>query len=171
MITVRKRRAPPEPPADPNLLQHHLRMAQPDRPKAVIAEARRKLLQLHENGKLTGIAKFRLSMFIDDLTVDVWSSNNPGEVLAEARNGTPKRRRGRPRTREYEHRDFMIAVDVAECMRKGMSRDEACAKVAGLAHLSFERVMSIYSDQMRHKGALVRLEASCRAVRSGQSSY
>jgi hypothetical protein len=164
--------ASPEPlPPDPHLVQHYLHAAQPDRPEAIRADARRKLLQLHENRALTGLPAFRVGMFVDDLTIEVWSSNNPGEELAAVRKGTPKRGRGRPRTRENEYSDFMISADVEERRRSGLSRDEACGEVAKLVRLSFERVVSIYSDQMKRKGTSVRLEVSCRAVRNGHMGY
>jgi hypothetical protein len=67
-----------------------------------------------------------------------------------------------------EHDDFMIAVEVVERIRKGMTRDKACEEVAGLLHLSFERVVSIYSTQMKRKGAFVRVAASFWAVRKGK---
>lgn len=148
----RGRYATPEPlPPDPRFLQHYLHAAQPDRPEAMRAEAIRNLLWLHENTKLTGVAAFQLHMFVDDLMTEVWSSYNPETAMNRILNEAPKR--GRPR--KNAHGDFIIAADVAERMRKDMTRDSACEEVALLAHLERESVRNIYYRVKRSQGLLL----------------
>jgi len=69
----------------------------------------------------------QLRPFLDGLSLQIWSSDNPVATLQALLYGEPTR--GKP-SGNHDYRDFVIAAKVAYRMRRGEKRDAACAAVA-----------------------------------------
>src|SRR5262249_55467929 len=80
----------------------------------------------------------------------------------------PSRTRGRKR---LPHRDFVIAVDVAEKIELGDRTEDACSSVAEAAGLSDHQVRRIYFAQRKRQVVLLKADlARRRAERKAVSS-
>lgn len=86
----------------------------------------------------------RLRLFFDELSLRIWRSDDPVATVQALLYGEPTR--GTP-SGNHEYRDFLIAATVAFRMRRGETRDAACAAIACELNRSFDTVLSIYKKR------------------------
>jgi len=86
----------------------------------------------------------RLRLFFDELSLRIWRSDDPVATVQALLYGEPAR--GAP-SGNHDYRDFLIAAKVVERMRRGETRDAACAAVGGEILLSRDAVLKIYKSR------------------------
>jgi hypothetical protein len=86
----------------------------------------------------------RLRLFFDELSLQIWRSDDPVATFQALLYGEPAR--GAP-SGSHDYRDFLIAAKVAYRMRRREKRDAACAAVGREIPLSRDAVLNIYKKR------------------------
>jgi hypothetical protein len=144
---------PGEPPPDPLLLNHYLRLSSPNQ-KASQEERRAAeaaLLRLYadqrqqvSDGKRSAIDGALMFFVRETLRRCMMQPDPLGAVESLLEQNS--RPRGRPKT---PHRDFVIAGDIHEMAEAGMAVDRACEQLEAATGLKVEHLRRIYFDQKK----------------------